>query len=884
MFKKCTLIFVILLVFFVNIVPVSQTLIAEAASTVLFTDTFAGFWDDDVPTRSDGYYSGTSALPSPNVNRSITVQGERLRVFVNSGSNLVFSRNLTQPVTSGKVMVEFDFEVTQIGDYNLALPGLQGSASDTNYVQLMMANGEAKLTPVNYVITANTVYRQKIIADYSPSSDGKYYYDYYIENLTTHVVFSDKKRVASDGFASLPTKDFSKIYFNIQSNSNPQTIYLDNIKVTKVDSLAVNSLTLSDDTVVANNDTGVPADEALKLKFNSPVSDDILSDISISPAVNMQKSVNSTDNTVVDLTFPETMGFGINYTVSVAKNAADTSGVTMNRDFSTSFTTDTGNFLFMESFNFSDGTPLTNGHTDVPIDTGFKLTFNSLIDPATLAGITMVPNVATKQIVLDSANNKIINITFPLGLEYNKNYTITLPVTLKNTLGQGLYVPVSRSFTVESEVYVPDINENTIFFDTYDTWADGFVPSAANKYSVWDANASRSVMVENKRLKITTNGSTDMSFTRLTDIIVNSGKVAVEFEFEFSSIGTNNLAFPAIQSSDTPGDGISFIQPQVVPNITQVGENITLTANTKYKQVIIANYTPVGGRYFYDYFLYNLTNPEAPPIVERKNIQGPDRFINESTNRDFTKVMFRLGTGSTPPQVLYIDNLNVYRIPDLEVKSFTYPGGLAITDNQTDIPVLSQFRANLNTEIDESSLSGITITPNIPMTISADPTNKKILNITFPKGLDYQTSYTVEFPNTVKNIAGNPLSGGYRKTFVTEAEPANIIIVENKGFTDFSGNTITTFPADGKICAEVTVKSNAAVEISEKEFYLILSVKSASGQLLDIAFLNTTIGYNEIQTLSAGFTLLGNTGGMSCDLYMWDGFPGYAYDIKKVLP
>ena len=890
MLKKHTAGFLVFILLFGVIAPFSGIMseTASAADALIFEDTFTGR-TSGVPSMLQRYFRGAGSITNTVGVSEVTYENERLKVFVAKDATAVFSRNFpasAQPITSGKVMIEFDFEMTQIGNYNLAFPGLQGSASETNYMQIMMANNDAKLTPVNYTISANTKYKQKIIADYTPAADGNYYYDYYLENLDTgEVVLTDKKRAASDGFKALATKNFDKLYFNIQSNNGPQTIYLDNIRVTKVDSLAVSELALSDDTVIADNDANIPFDSSLKLKLNSALTDDILPYISITPALNMQKSVNTVNNNVVDLTFPDGMGYGVKYKVSVDKAASDARGISMDNDFATSFTTEAGNFLFLEGFSFADGTPVADGQTDIPLTSSFKLTFSTDIDPATLPGITMTPNVANKQITLDSVNNKIINITFPIGLEYGKSYTITLPVTLANTSGQGLYMPIVKTFKTESEVYVPDVNENTIFFDTFDDWADGYVPNlSANKYDVWAANANRSVSVDNKRLKIHTNNA-DMSFTRMTDMVINSGKVAVEFEFEFNIVGNNCLAFPAIQSSDAPGEPVSFVQPQVVPNITQVGDNIPLTANTKYKQVIISNYTPIDGNYFYDYYLYNLSTPEAPPIVERKDMPAPARFKTESVNKDFTKVMFRVGSNSNiPPMTLYIDNLTAYRIPDLEVSSFSYPGGAVIADNQTGISVQSQFRAAFNSEVSEGTTGGITISPSVPMETTIDPGNKKFMNITFPKGLVYDTEYTITFPSTMKNIAGNPLSGGYSKTFTTEAEPADLIVIESTRFTDFSDNTITSFPSDGKICAEVTVKSNAISESVEKDFYLIIAVKDSGGQLIDIAFMNTTIGYNETQTLSAGFTLTGNTGTMSCDLYMWDGLPGSAYGIKKVLP
>ena len=107
------------------------------------------------------------------------------------------------------------------------------------------------------------------------------------------------------------------------------------------------------------------------------------------------------------------------------------------------------NAFAVSGLTYSDGTSITDGATDIPVNASLKMNFNQLMDTATLSGLTISDN-ASMGIVLD-ADGKSADLTFPNGLVYNKNYTITVSTTVKDYFGDTLAQPYTISFTTQDE-------------------------------------------------------------------------------------------------------------------------------------------------------------------------------------------------------------------------------------------------------------------------------------------------------------------------------------------------------------------------------------------------------------------------------------------------
>ena len=224
-------------------------------------------------------------------------------------------------------------------------------------------------------------------------------------------------------------------------------------------------------------------------------------------------------------------------------------------------------------------------------------------------------------------------------------------------------------------------------------------------------------------------------------------------------------------------------------------------------------------------------------------------------------------------------------ITPLVLESVTVEG--ANLQGQTDVHVRPQINLQFNEPINPNSLGGIRVTAGgitVPITAGVDGIDPTRVNINFQNVMAFDTAHTLIIPTSVASVDGGNLSSEQEFTFTTMEEPAVLVRVEDIRFTDFSGNTITSFPSDGRIVAEVQLESLIPIEGVERDVVVILAFRDIDGLMVDVVMMRSTIGYSEEQTISIGFTLSEVTPGMVCNLFIWDDFPGMPYHQATVFP
>jgi hypothetical protein len=543
--------------------------------------------------------------------------------------------------------------------------------------------------------------------------------------------------------------------------------------------------------------------------------------------------------------------------------------------------------LTVSSLKLDNGAAVVNNQTKINKNSNFNLTFNTGIDPSTISGITITPDVADKVISVNGADARIVDIVFPMGLAEGTKYKIRVDSAVKNLYGNGLAGDYEINFTTK---FPPD--PNAIFEDDFDGWANGYVPVLADGYDIKEGNLS----VQNGRLKIErSTKSKDYQFYKRLPETVSSGRILTEFEIEFDggSMVDYSLAFPALINSYNE----SLIQPMILDGSPAIGGskvNYNFVPGEVYRITLVSNLDS----YLTDFYIVNVTNPSAASFT-RKAIAPPNAYFADGTagstghaaDSAVRSLWFLTQSNSEDIQDIYLDNFRMVKIPGLEVTSVKAFDGTQIANGDAGVSPTTLLRLEFNSEIAANSISGVKFLPEADeCEINVNTDNPKIIDIILPNALNYETQYTVTLPTTLKgiyediyeNIYDVALAEAISFTFTTEPEPAVLVAVDGIRFLDFEDNVITAMPADGKVAAEVTVRSLIPFQSIVKTVYVVLALKSEGGALIDISYIKAEIGYGDTQILTIGYE---NTApGAHYDLYVWDNLPGTPYSEKNVFP
>ncbi|MDR0405284.1 MAG: Ig-like domain-containing protein [Clostridiales bacterium] len=435
---------------------------------------------------------------------------------------------------------------------------------------------------------------------------------------------------------------------------------------------------------------------------------------------------------------------------------------------------------------------------------------------------------------------------------------------LRAALYLGVITAVSLGILSAAAIAASDV----VFDDDFSNWA-----GISNMYT---PGGTLTLSQEGGRLKAAMSGNGN--FRRNLPAAIHSVKVVVEIEFEISvsPVKIYSNLFPGIGKTDW-----SFaIQPMILDSVSYLtgyngsGIRHTLEAGRRYREIVTVDYDTLTT----SFYLGDADSGEELISESRGN----------AANHEFQAVIFMINnTDSSVPQAVYFDKLRVTKTLPLEVVSLTaVPGGETISDGDT-VSADAQFQLRFSEDVNPATVSGVTISPEpSEYAVGADADDASAVSVLLPRGLEYDTTYTITVPTSVAGVSGSSLGAARTFTFTTEPEPDLLveIIEDSIKFTDFDGNAISAFPANGKIAVELGVRSLIRIPSVEKDVFVILAFSGGDGVLVDVVFLRAAIGWRDEQTLSVGFTLNGIADGLHCDLLVWDGMPGSPYREKDIFP
>ncbi len=239
---------------------------------------------------------------------------------------------------------------------------------------------------------------------------------------------------------------------------------------------------------------------------------------------------------------------------------------------------------------------------------------------------------------------------------------------------------------------------------------------------------------------------------------------------------------------------------------------------------------------------------------------GKGNFGNNYGIDNITKIYFCVTSLSAPTGSYYLDNIEAYTI-DKPVVSST---SLAST---TGVPVdTREIKVTMSADIDESSLDGITVAPEIGFAATA---SGKDITITFGTNLAYKTEYTISLAG-VAAVGGLSADNAVKVTFTTENAPdIQLMNVSYYGGIGAEYQPASTLADNSFVSAKLTLKNNTA---EAKDALVVLVTYKANGMLADCHYVNKTFAANEEVSITNGLLLSGMAGG-KVKVFVWDG-PG----------
>ncbi len=456
----------------------------------------------------------------------------------------------------------------------------------------------------------------------------------------------------------------------------------------------------------------------------------------------------------------------------------------------------------------------------------------------------------------DSANNRQLE-----GVGFRRDTATALSkIALDLNSSNGTTIDFDYFY-----VYIPSDEE-----PTPDYWLEDFNYADNTQPEGWTFNynngsSTATVLNEKLHVNIIPNNEIDLAIDLPKSF--TGSNVTMEFRFTIGNGQLNTWGFFKNDMSYMMIDGNSLF---VYHDDEDTREQWTIIqANHTYNFKIVYNFDDKK----YDIYIVDETDSD-------NNRQMEGVGFRRDTATDLSKIALDLN--SSNGTTIDFDYFYVYTSQEMIVTGVTDGKGNAIVNNATGVPVDVSIKATFNVALDPESLTNITIGGTaITSTPGAD---EKTAIITFPDGLDYNTTYTLTIPETVKGYFGDTLSNAYTLTFTTEEEPADIVTVTQIVFTDKNDAAISTLTNNGSVKVTALVKNNSTVSTGDRKVILILALKNSDNMLIDVVSQELTIEHGAQQYMAVGFDLPDNVNGMKCEAFAWNSMPGKPYMEKVVFP
>jgi hypothetical protein len=330
-------VFAILLFLSVVIVAIQMPIGVQAATTI-FEDNFDSWNNGKVPSTTEGYtldmWAGCSAMADNGRLKIVSTRtsGATSRAFV--------TKTIPQGITSGKIIVEYSMEIDNFLYAINGFPVLTNvNNSSSGSVQLYCAAASLNNTKVyngaelkvlkDTSWPVNLVQKVRLIIDMDTKT-----YEVWMDSGSgyTKRKANDTDQTSTFNFRN-PDNSIQYIRFlfnHPDSQVNPAAYYIDDLKVTKIDNLTLNS------TSIQNGAVNIRTDSLVVLDFNKQLDASTIGNISMTQnGTAVPIEINVDDGTYsgkrCTVTFPYGLKNETQYQLSLPTSLKDFEGVSLQK-------------------------------------------------------------------------------------------------------------------------------------------------------------------------------------------------------------------------------------------------------------------------------------------------------------------------------------------------------------------------------------------------------------------------------------------------------------------------------------------------------------------------------------------------------------------------